>query len=129
MRELIKTIQGQDCEVFAIHHHDRIQVGKAVPKIEVYEESMEVPTLGSNRIRYKNTLFSIVICPDPEMDAAITTETLRNITAFDLRMMLPRKDDVYVPFMICGVYNADLEPDEWVFQISDKETVSRLLGL
>lgn len=129
MKELIKTINGQSCEVYAISHHNRVLVGKAVPNIEIYENSVDVPTIGTNSIRYKRTHFSIVICPNPEMDAGITEEVLRGLTAFDLSMLLPRKDEVFVPFALYGVSAADLSPDRWVFEITDPETVRKLLTL
>lgn len=129
MRKLIKTISGQECEVFAIRHHSRFRVGKAVPDIEVYEDSVEVPTIGASAIRCKNTFFSIVICPAPEMDAQMTEDVLRGLTSFDLALLLPRNDDVLVPFMIYGVYDAELTPDKWVFRIKDPETLKKLLEM
>lgn len=129
MRKLIKTISGQDCEVFAIRHHSRIQVGKAAPDIEVYEDSVEVPTIGTSVIRRKSTFFSVIICPDPEMDADMTEDMLRGLTSFDLALLLPRGDGTLVPFTIYGVYDAELDPDKWVFRVKDPETLKKLLEL
>lgn len=129
MKRLVKTINGKDCEIYAISHHNHLKVGKAEPSIEIYENSTEVPTIGSNKIRYKNTYISIAICPDPTMDEEMTAEILKGLTAFDLSMLLPRKDDVYVPFTMYGVFAADLSPDRWVFEITDSETVRKLLTL
>lgn len=130
MEKLINTINGQSCEVFAISHHNRIKVGDATPEVEIYEHSVEVPTIGTNSIRYKRTYFTIVICPNPEMDAEMTADVLNGLRAFDLSMLLPRKkDEVFVPFMIYGAQAADLSPDRWVFEITDRETVQKLLAL
>lgn len=130
MEKLINTINGQSCEVFAISHHNRIKVGDATPEVEIYEHSVEVPTIGTNSIRYKRTYFTIVICPNPEMDAEMTADVLNGLRAFDLSMLLPRKkDEVLVPFMIYGAQAADLSPDRWVFEITDRETVQKLLAL
>lgn len=130
MKRLIKTIDGQDCEIYAISHHDRIPVGKAVPKVEVYENSIKAPTLGTGDIRYKSTAFSIVVCPDPEQDAALTDEILQGLRAFDLLLWLPRKkDDVLVPFAVYGVSDVDMDPDCWEFRIEDPEVVKKLLYL
>lgn len=129
MRKLVKTIEGRDCEVFAIHHHDRIPVGKADPTVAVYEDNTEVPALGRNSIRHKKAFFSIVICPDPEMETGMTEEMLRGLTAFDLQMWLPCRDDTYAAFMVYGVADVDLAPDRWEFRINDKETLAKLLAL
>ena len=129
MKELIKTINGRSIEIYAISHHNRVFVGKGVPDIDIYENSVEVPTVGTNSIRCKRSCFSIVICPNPEMDEGLTDEVLRGLTTFDLSMVLPRKDDVFVPFALYDVSVADISPDRWVFEVTDPETVRKLLTL
>lgn len=129
MKKLIKTINGQSCEVYAISHHDRIMMGEAVPNIEIYENSVEVPTISTGNIRYKNTCFSVVICPNPKMNLSMTEDILQGTTSFDLDMSLPRKDNVYVPFRLYGVSVAELTPEQWVFEVTDTETVNKLLAL
>lgn len=129
MKKLIKTINGQSCEVYAISHHRRIMIGEATPNIEIYENSVEVPTIGTNSIRCKHTYLSIVICPDPKMSTNITDDILNGMTAFELHMLLPRKDDVYVPFSLHGISDAELSPEQWVFDITDSETIKRMLTL
>ena len=129
MKKLIKTINGQSCEIFAISHHQRVLIGKAVPEIEIYENSVDVPTIGTNNIHCKRTTLSICICPDPKMEVGITDDVLNGLTAFDLSMLLPRKDDVLVPFTVYGVSVAELSPERWMFEITDSETVKRLLNL
>ena len=127
--KLIKTIGGQECEIYAVSHHRRLKVGKAEVNIEIYENSTVVPTLGTNNIRRKITCFSVAVCPSPEMEESITDEVLQGLTAFDLTMLLPDKRGIYVPFSLYGVCSAELNADRWVFEITDPETVSRLLAL
>ena len=129
MKKLIKTMDGQSCEVYAISHHNRIMMGEATPNVEVYENSVEVPTLGTNNIRFKNTYFSIAICPNTKMNKSITEDILEGITSFELNMLLPRKDGVYVPFKLYGVSVAELTDEQWVFEVTDTETVKKLLAL
>ena len=126
---LAKTIKGKNCEIYAVSHHKRLKVGEAEPNVEIYENVTEVPTIGTNTIRQKKVYFSIVVCPNPEMDENITDEVLRGLTAFDMTMYLPNKKDVYVPFDLYGVCAADLSPDRWEFEITDPETVRKLLAL
>lgn len=129
MKKLIKSINGHLCEVYAIFHHNRVLMGEAVANIEIYENSVEVPTIGMNNIRYKHTTFSVCICPNPKMAMDITENVLQGITAFDLSVLIPRKDGVFVPFALYGVSAAELSPEKWVFEITDSETVERLLML
>lgn len=128
-RTLKKAIDGTDCEVFAVIHHDRVRVGRAVPTIEVYEDSTEVPTVGDDVIRYKKTFFSIALCPNPEMEDGLTADKIRHLRSFDLAMQLPRKDGVIVPFLIYAASSAELSPKRWVFEITDTDTVEKLLAL
>ena len=127
--KLIKTIGGQECEIYAVSHHRRLKVGRAEVNIEIYEISTVVPTLGTNNIRRKITYFSVAVCPSPEMEKSITDEVLQGLTAFDLSMLLPDKRGIYVPFSLYGVCSAELNADRWVFEITDPETVRRLLAL
>ena len=127
--KLIKTISGQECEIYAVSHHRRLKVGKAEANIEIYENSTVVPTLGTNNIRRKITYFSVAVCPSPDMEESITDEVLQGLTAFDLSMILPDKRGIYVPFSLYGVCSAELNADRWVFEITDPETVRRLLAL
>ncbi len=125
----IKTINGHSCDIYAICHHDRLPMGKAVPTIEVYERADEVRLLGSNGCRRKKTYFSIVLCPDPEMDARMTEDVLRGLITFDLIMELPRGDGTVAPFKIFGVTDAELSQEQWEFRVSDWQTVRQLLAL
>ena len=127
--KLIKTIGGQECEIYAVSHHRRLKVGKAEVNIEIYENSTVVPTLGTNNIRRKITYFSVAVCPSPEMEKSITDEVLQGLTAFDLSMLWPDKRGIYVSFSLYGVCSAELNADRWVFEITDPETVRRLLAL
>lgn len=104
-------------------------MGKAIPNIEIYENSIEVPTIGTNSIRYKRTTLSICICSNTEMNSSITDEILNDLTSFDLSMLLQRKDNVFVPFMLYGISEADISSEQWVFEITDSEIISKLLAL
>ncbi len=129
MKKLIKTINGQSCEIYAISHHNRLMIGEAVPNIEIYEDSVEVPAIGANNIRYKHTYLSVAICPNPQMNKGIPEDILQGITSFDLSMLIPRKDGVYIPFSLYGISSAELASERWVFEITDSETVKKLLAL
>ena len=128
--ELIKTIDGLSCDIYATLGNDRKKIGTAVPEIEIYEKSVRVPTIGSNAISYKTTFLSVIICPEPEASANITCEAIQKIKSFDLMLRLPRsKDGVFVPVSLFGICDASLDIDRWQFNITDSQTVKRLLDL
>ena len=128
-QKLIKTIHGCECKIFGTAHHNRFRIGAAAPTVEVWERVTDVPTIGNQSARYKETFFSIVLCPDPEMEAAVTAETIKGMTSFDLLMYLEREEGVFVPFEIYDVSSAELTDDEWRFRVEDHETLKRLLNL
>ncbi len=128
MRTLLKSVTGGTCEIYAVSHHSRFRVGTAEPTVEIYEDSRTVPAVGT-AIRRRTMLFSVIICPDPEMDGELTNERFRGLVGFDLALKLPRKDGVLAPFTLYGVAAAELSPDRWTFQITDPETVRKLLDL
>lgn len=128
MKKLKKSIEGASCEIYSVVHHQRLQVGSAVPLIEIYDDPMEVPLLNDGT-GVKHMMFSIIICPDPEMDRMITEELLRGLTSFDISMMLPRKDDVLVPVKLYDINSVELESHRWVFEVTDQKTVDMLMDL
>lgn len=128
--ELIKTIDGLSCDIYATLGNDRAKIGTAVPEIEIYEKSVRVPTIGSNMISCKTTCLSVIICPESETSTNITCETIQKIKSFDLMLKLPRsKDGVFVPVSLFGICDARLDIDRWQFNITDSQTVKRLLDL
>lgn len=128
MKKLKKSIEGASCEIYSVVHHQRLPVGSAVPLIEIYDDPMEVPLLNDGT-GVKHMMFSIIICPDPEMDRMITEELLRGLTSFDISMMLPRKDDVLVPVKLYDINSVELESHRWVFEVTDQKTVDMLMEL
>lgn len=128
MKKLKKSIEGASCEIYSVVHHQRLPVGSAVPLIEIYDDPMEVPLLNEGT-GVKHMMFSIIICPDPEMDRMMTKELLQGLTSFDLSMMLPRKDDVLVPVKLYDISSVELESHRWVFEVTDQKTVDMLMEL
>lgn len=128
MKKLKKSIEGASCEIYSVVHHQRLPVGSAVPLIEIYDDPVEVPLLNEGT-GVKHMMFSIIICPDPEMDRMMTKELLQGLTSFDLSMMLPRKDDVLVPVKLYDISSVELESHRWVFEVTDQKTVDMLMEL
>ncbi len=124
MERLIKTIEGTDCEIYAIRHHNRELIGEAVPVVEVYEKTIELPMLGKG-VRKKNYYFSVVLCISDELK----DEAAEGLMCFELSMYLPRiKDGVFVKLDLCAVSVGEIEPGRWQFTVDDYETVKKLLN-
>ena len=130
MRKLYKTIEGADCEVFAIRNHQRIRVGKATPTVEIYQNVTEVPITGSAASRFKTYEFSLIICSNPELANGIGRDEIEALTCFDLKMLLMREDETFVPFEIDALTDFDIDVfDKWVFNVNDHEVTKALMAL
>ena len=127
MTELIKTISGYSCDVYTVAGGNRMRVGTAAPEVEIYEECVKVPTIGAHGISYKRTYLSVVVCPDPEMSAGVTFDSVRRVKSFDLVVKFYRTDGIIVQVNIPNVIQADLTSDEWRFTITDPDTVKKIL--
>ena len=118
MKTLIKTLEGADCEIFAVKNHQRFFIGKATPTIEIYQ---------SDTTPIKTYDFSL-ICPKFEFDSGIGYDSLDGLFCFDMKMFIKRKDDVFVPFEFYGLTSFSIEAsDEWVFKVNDYELTRKLI--
>jgi hypothetical protein len=130
MKTLIKTIEGADCAIYVIKHHQRFFVSKATPVIEIYQNATEIKTIGSTNGQRKTSNFSLIICTNADPDEKMTADELRDTSHFDLTMLLPRKDEVFVPFEFAGLTDVSIEPgNRWVFDVNDQELTQKLLAL
>ena len=130
MKKLIKTVEGADCKIFGIKNHQRYLIANATPRIEIYQNITSVNVLGKNTSQIKTYEFSLIICPDPEIDSRIDCDILNDVGCFDLTMFLKRKDDVFVPFEFRGLANFDIDQyEDWVFRVDDLEVTKELIVL
>ena len=127
MKELIKTIDGSDCRIFAIKNHQRFFLGTAAPTVEIYQNITEVKILGRTSSQYKTYEFSVIICSNPEIVREIEFEGLNH---FELKMLLKRKDDVFVPFEFAGLTDFSIDAfEKWIFNVNDYELTQKLILL
>jgi len=127
-KNLIKTIEGADCKIFAVKNHQRFFVGKATPKIEIYQNVTEVEVLGKVSSEYKTYEFSVIICSNPELAEKIRHDFLSGVSYFDLETRIKQKNNAFIPFEFNGLTSFSIDEfDEWVFNVDDYELTQRLL--
>jgi hypothetical protein len=130
MKKLIKTINGAECEIFAIKNHQRIYVGKAASIVEVYQNAAQVKVLGNTETQYKTYEFALIICSGLEFENGIPPDFSGEISHFDITMLLQRKDKVFVPFGFYGLTDFSVqEPQKWVFNVDNRELTRKLLDM
>jgi hypothetical protein len=129
MKKLIKTIDGAECEIYAVKNHQRFFVGKATPTIEIYQRVNDVETLGKVSSQYKIYEFSLIICSNPELDRKIQLDCLEGISYFDLKTLVRRKDDIFVSFEFAGLTDFSIDVyDEWIFNVNDYALTQKLIA-
>jgi hypothetical protein len=117
MKKLIKTLEVADCEIFAVKNHQRFFIGKATPTIEIYQH---------DTTPIKTYDFSL-ICPKFEFDSGIGCDSLDGLFCFDMKMLIKRKDNVFIPFEFYGLTNFSIgTSDEWVFKVSNYELTHKI---
>jgi len=130
MKKLFKTIDGADCEIYAIKNHQRVFIGKATPTIEIYQNITEVDVLGKTSSQCKTYEFSLIICSDPELDKKITPDFLDGLTHFDLKTLLKNKDNVFIPFEFAGLAKFTIEEyNKWIFDVNNYDLTKILIDL
>ena len=128
MKKLIKTIEGAECKIFAIKNHQRLPIGEAMPIIEIYQNVTEVRTLSGRRSQCKTYEFSLIICSDVKLGGGIQLEVLDGISCFDIKTLLKRKDDVFVPFEFASLVNFNIDSHaKWIFDLDDYELTKKLI--
>jgi len=124
MKKLIKTIDGMDCAIFAIKNHQRVFVGLTTLVVEIYQNITKMNTLS----QCKTYEFSLIIGDSPELSKSIRPDFLNNLSHFDIKMLLKRKDDIFVPFEFAGLERFTIESHgSWVFESHNYELTKKLI--
>ena len=127
MQTLIKTIQGKSGEIYGLTKGRRIPVAKCAFEIEVYKRETNTPILGvvgyEVKVRYDAEVNGDMTDGDPKL--------LTEIPFFEIKGDLQRSDGTYEVFYFEHIQNLEIDTlnDTWSFNISDKETIKKLIAL
>ncbi|MCD7723751.1 MAG: hypothetical protein LUH82_07400 [Clostridiales bacterium] len=122
IKELIKTIEGKECEIYAIKQTQRKLICTASPQVEIYRNTIKIPTIGTGKAQYKRYSFALIVCADAEPK----DDELQGIRCFDVKMLLKRQDGVFAPLNLYSLTDVDIDGGRWVFDVQDRETVEML---
>ncbi|MDR1616679.1 MAG: hypothetical protein LBR98_06675 [Syntrophomonadaceae bacterium] len=90
MQTLIKAIEAERGELFAVRDGQRVLLAKVMPHIRIYEHETSVPILGETCYAVKIRSFSLIICPDGDTARKVDVDFLRDVRRFDLAADISR---------------------------------------
>jgi hypothetical protein len=128
METLIKTLYGENGELYTTAKGRRILLTRVVPKFELYEHTTSVPVLGKIGYGVKTRRFTLVICPGENTTRAVDADFLRSVSRFDLVVDMQREDGIFERMKFDGLIPQEIDLDgDWVFESDNADMVKKLL--
>ena len=130
MKRLLKTIQGENGELFALIDGNRILLANCKPSFELFEECVSVPILGTS-YKVKSYKFVIVLCDDLAYTREVSIDYFRKVKGFDLVVDIQRTDGVFEVIKLNNIIPTEIELDgQWRFEVTkDKELINKIFNL
>ena len=126
IRKLLRTVPLENGELYGIVGSRRILLANCQPKVEVYEHSTRVTSIGRHSYDVKSNHAVLVLCPDPETTREVNAEFLQTVSQFDLRAEIQREDGVFEVIMFENLYPNEIElGGDWEFELTDPEKIAR----
>lgn len=128
MQILLKTLTGENGELFAIANDRRLLLAKCRPCIEIYEHSQKINTLGQLSGKIKTYHSSIVICSDRTMTREADADFLQQVSRFEFVGDFQREDGIFERIRF-----DNLAPDEldlcgdWKFSVIGQMDITNKL--
>ena len=131
IKTLIRTLSGQNGELYSIGESRRIKLASCVPIIEIYEHSQTVNLLGTQNYKVKSHHSSIVICADREMPRDIDIGFLKTVTRFEFVGDFQRQDGVFERIRFDNLTPIELDLDgDWTFDaVGQNDITQKLIAL
>lgn len=128
MKRLVKTLAGENGQLYTVRNGNRMLLAQCVPKIEIYEEIAHIPALGAGA-KVKKRHVSLVLCGEPEMTREVDTEFFQKVTGFDLSADFQRTDGVFETLFFDALIPEEIDLDgDWTFWMQDNpEMLKRFL--
>lgn len=118
MKTLIKTIHLENGELYGTIHGNRVKVAGCVPRIEVYEESTYISTIGKG-YKVKKKHYKIVLCSDLDFTRPIDEKYLTDVIRFELIADRQREDGIFERLKLDSLIPIEIDLDgEWEFEVS-----------
>jgi len=119
MQVLIKTLKGENGELYAVIDGRRVLLAKCNLRVEVYEHSQKVNILGAQGYRVKKHNSALVICAVTETTRDVDVDYLQKISHFEVLGDFQREDGIFERVVFDSLSPVDIDlHGNWVFDVS-----------
>lgn len=119
MKRLIKTLVGENGQLYTAQNGNRVLLANCIPQLEIYEEVAYIPALGAGA-KIKKRHISLVLCGEPELTREVDTGFFRTVTKFDLSADFQRTDGVFETLFFDALIPEEIDLDgDWTFWLRD----------
>jgi len=128
LETLIKTLTGENGELYAVTEGRRIRIANCLPKIKIYEKSQNVKALGTQRYKLKSIHIGIVICASRETTRDISLEFLQTVSRFELIGDFQKEDGIFERIKFDNITPNEMNlDDDWEFEvIGQNDTIQKI---
>lgn len=129
MKRLIKTLTGENGQLYMVQNGNRVLLADCIPKLEIYEEITPIPIKGKRGVVKKRHI-SFVLCGEPELTREVDTGFFRTVKRFDLAADFQRTDGVFETLFFDALIPEEIDLDgDWTFWLQDDtERLKKLLA-
>ena len=117
MKRLVKTLIGENGQLYTAQNGNRILLANCIPQLEIYEEITPIPVKGMRGVVKKRHI-SLVLCG--ELMREVDANFFKNSMSFDLSADFQRTDGVFETLFFDALIPEEIDLDgDWTFLVLD----------
>lgn len=127
MKRLVKTLIGENGQLYTVQNGNRVLLANCIPQLEIYEEVTYIPALGVGA-KVKKRHISLVLCGEPELTREVDVNFFKEAMRFDLSADFQRTDGVFETLFFDALIPEEIDLDgDWIFWVQDNQQVLKRL--
>lgn len=127
---LIKTIYGEDSELYVTKSGRRIAIAKGTSIIEIYEHSNNINILGKTAPATKKMPALKILCNNFDFNRNLDDKYLSTVSGFDLKTDIQRTDGIFERIIFNSLSNPEIEEDSnLIFNFYDNVVIKKLINI
>lgn len=127
MKRLIKTLHGEQGELFCICEGRRILLSRCRPVVEILEEIQYISAIG-NCGRVKSSRITVVLCREQDFTRAVDAAFLGTVTRFELRADIQRQDGIFEQIILDNLLPVEIDlSGDWKFELVGQDQLAKRL--
>ena len=117
MKRLVKTLIGENGQLYTAQNGNRVLLANCIPQLEIYEEITPIPVKGMRGVVKKRHI-SLVLCG--ELMREVDANFFKNSMSFDLSADFQRTDGVFETLFFDALIPEEIDLDgDWTFLVLD----------